>query len=214
MRTPAATQPRDIRAETNSLKTEAILGAATELFSGRGYAKCTMDDIAHSIGVTKPFVYYRFKDKADILGAICERGARLTHAAIAEALDTPGSCTDRLSQFCRRFALTVMDHADFLVVYKREVSNLRPEDRRSIAHLRAETDTLVRTLLVQGQQAGEFDLLEPTITASSITGMLSFIVDWYRPRSGLDANDVVRTTAELVMRMVGAKRSPAPKMTS
>jgi TetR/AcrR family transcriptional regulator, cholesterol catabolism regulator len=205
MTSPATAQPRDLKAEVNNLKVEGILAAATTLFSQRGYGNCTMDDIAHSIGVTKPFVYYRFKDKADILAAICERGARLTHAAIVDALDRPGSCTDRLRGFCESFALAVIERADFITVYKREVSNLRPDDRRAITELRRETDQLVRALLTQGQDAGEFEPIDARIAASSITGMLSFIVDWYRPRSGIAPDDVVHTTAELAMRMAGAR---------
>ena len=206
MTSPPTARPRDLKAEVNQLQVEGILAAATTLFSERGYGNCTMDDIAHSIGVTKPFVYYRFKDKADILAAICERGARLTHDAIVDALDRPGSSTERLRGFCESFALAVMDHADFITVYKREVSNLQPEQRRAITELRRNTDQLVRALLLQGQEAGEFEPIDATIAASSITGMLSFIVDWYRPRSGIARNDVVQTTAELAMRMAGAHR--------
>ena len=98
-----------------------------------------------------------------------------------------------------------MDHADFITVYKREVSNLQPEQRRAITELRRNTDQLVRALLLQGQNR-EFEPIDATIAASSITGMLSFIVDWYRPRSGIARNDVVQTTAELAMRMAGAHR--------
>jgi hypothetical protein len=44
-----STAHRDLKAEVNHLKIEGILSAATRLFSERGYANCTVDDIAHSL---------------------------------------------------------------------------------------------------------------------------------------------------------------------
>jgi AcrR family transcriptional regulator len=197
----------DIKREINQLKAERILSAATDLFSQRGYGNCTMDDIARSIGVTKPFLYYRFKDKADILAEICGRGAKLTFGAIVESLDQKGTYTERLRYFCKRFAEAVLKYAGFILVYKREVSNLRPDDRRAIAETRRQTDELVRSLLIRGQAAGEFDPLDPFITASSITGMLSFIVEWHRPRLGIPEDHVVETVTLLALRMAGVRGS-------
>jgi len=199
----------DFRGELNQLKIDRILLAATALFSRQGYSNCTMDEVAAHLGVTKPFLYYRFKDKADILAAICGRGVNLTHAAIVEALSLEVSASEKLRRFSEIFAATVLDNTDFVLIYKREVSNLRPEDRQAIVNIRAQTDQLVQSLLTQGQEAGEFDCLDPVITARSITGMLGFIVEWHRPRMGIPREELIHTLAELSLRMVGKRPQPA-----
>ena len=153
----AADRARDLKAEVNHLKVEGILAAATTLFSERGYGNCTMDDIAHSIGVTKPFVYYRFKDKADILAAICERGARLTHDSDRRRTRstriqyrTPPRLLRELRP--RRDGPRRLHH-------RLQAGGVQPPagDRRAITELRRDTDELVRALLLQGQEAGEFE---------------------------------------------------------
>jgi len=198
----------DLKSEINQLKTDRILATATALFAQQGYNNCTVDEIASAIGVTKPFVYYRFRDKSDILAAICAKGADLTQAAIAEVVSEPGPAAERLEAFCQKFAETVIEYAAFVAVYKSEFSNLRPEDRRSIMEVRVRTDSLLQDLLQQGRDSGEFDLLDPSVTATSITGMLSFIVDWYRPKPSLPKKKLIETVTELAMRMAGVKKDP------
>ena len=58
------------------VKSKAILDAATELFVEARQPAHSMDTVSKALGVTKPFLYY-FKDKADILAAVCRRGADL-----------------------------------------------------------------------------------------------------------------------------------------
>ena len=82
----ASASPRSVKAELVALKKERILEAATQLILRNGYHGCTMDQIAAAIGVTKPFVYYQFRDKREILAAISGYGAELSLSAIEDAL--------------------------------------------------------------------------------------------------------------------------------
>lgn len=44
-------------------KKELILEAAKSVFGRMGYSKATLDDIAHTIGLKKPTLYYYYKSK-------------------------------------------------------------------------------------------------------------------------------------------------------
>jgi AcrR family transcriptional regulator len=44
-------------------KKELILDAAKTVFGKLGYSKATLDDIAHTIGLKKPTLYYYYKSK-------------------------------------------------------------------------------------------------------------------------------------------------------
>lgn len=61
-----------------------ILDAAEELFSRRDPAKVTVREIAQAAGVTHPLVHQYVGSKADILGAIIQRGAPLRHEMMSE----------------------------------------------------------------------------------------------------------------------------------
>src|SRR6478735_5228468 len=91
----APASPRSVKAELVALKKERILEAATQLFLRNGYHGCTMDQIAAAIGVTKPFVYYQFRDKGEILAAISGYGAELSLSAVEDAELQEGSTTSR-----------------------------------------------------------------------------------------------------------------------
>src|SRR3989344_3760472 len=46
-------------------KRERILRAAEALFDAQGYANTTIEQIVQQLGVTKPFVYYYFRNKQE-----------------------------------------------------------------------------------------------------------------------------------------------------
>jgi AcrR family transcriptional regulator len=53
-------------------KQDAIVAAATRLFSHYGYRKTTVDLIAHEAEVAKPTLYAHFGDKEAIFVAVCQ----------------------------------------------------------------------------------------------------------------------------------------------
>ena len=55
---------RDTRAE--------ILAVATELFIEQGYEATSLREIAERLDITKAALYYHFRSKDDILGALIE----------------------------------------------------------------------------------------------------------------------------------------------
>ena len=59
---PAGGRQRRPTAESEA-KRERILLAAQALFHAQGYAHTTMAQIVGALGVTKPFVYYYFRNK-------------------------------------------------------------------------------------------------------------------------------------------------------
>ncbi|SCY22578.1 TetR/AcrR family transcriptional regulator [Alkaliphilus peptidifermentans] len=50
-----------------------ILNAAEKLFDGKGYEKCTINDILKEVGIAKGTFYYYFKSKEEVVDAIVSR---------------------------------------------------------------------------------------------------------------------------------------------
>ena len=72
---------------------EQVLDAAHRLFAERGYAEVTMDEIAASVGVTKPLLYTYFGNKERLYIACMERAGDALTETVAEAVaatDSPG----------------------------------------------------------------------------------------------------------------------------
>ncbi len=63
---------RRTRAEAEATR-ESLLDAAEQVFYDKGVARATLQDIARTAGVTRGALYWHFKDKADLFGAMLER---------------------------------------------------------------------------------------------------------------------------------------------
>jgi len=61
-----------VTARGNAAKRDAIVRAATTLFSRYGFRKTTVDLIAHEAEVAKPTLYAHFADKEAIFVAVCQ----------------------------------------------------------------------------------------------------------------------------------------------
>jgi TetR/AcrR family acrAB operon transcriptional repressor len=65
-----------------------VLKAALSVFSTKGYAATTLDDIAAAAKVTRGAIYWHFKSKADLYNTLTDelsaRGADLVQQAVAE----------------------------------------------------------------------------------------------------------------------------------
>ena len=66
----------------------AVLKAALSVFSSKGYAAATLDDVAAAARVTRGAIYWHFKSKADLYNTLTwelsARGADLVQQAVAE----------------------------------------------------------------------------------------------------------------------------------
>jgi TetR/AcrR family transcriptional regulator, acrAB operon repressor len=62
---------------------EALLDAAEQVFRAKGVAHATLADVAQAAGLTRGAVYWHFRDKAEMLAAVCERAALPMEAMIA-----------------------------------------------------------------------------------------------------------------------------------
>jgi AcrR family transcriptional regulator len=117
---------------------EAILDAATRLFSTRGYAETGMDDIGEAVGVTGPAVYRHFASKQDLLTATLERAVEHAAAILplvqAESLE-PGQQLRRLVDLTARACI---EERALALLYWQESRNLPAEPRRHFESLQRE----------------------------------------------------------------------------
>jgi AcrR family transcriptional regulator len=77
---------------------ERILDEARSLFLERGFAATSMQEIADAVGMTKPALYYHFKDKQDLLVAVLGREMEEGHHAFSDSLTRSESLETRLEE--------------------------------------------------------------------------------------------------------------------
>jgi AcrR family transcriptional regulator len=117
---------------------EAILDAATVLFSTRGYADTGIDDIGEAVGVTGPAVYRHFASKQDLLVATLERAVEHAAAILplvqAEGLP-PEPALRRLIDLTARACI---EERALAVLYWQESRNLPAAEREGFERTQRE----------------------------------------------------------------------------
>jgi TetR/AcrR family acrAB operon transcriptional repressor len=90
---------RRTRKEALATRTR-ILDAAERVFSRRGVSRTSLDDIARAAGVTRGAIYWHFRDKADLFGAMLGRVALPMEEMLERTNEEAGG--DPLAQVRRR----------------------------------------------------------------------------------------------------------------
>ena len=91
------------RRGTEGARADNLILAATRVFLRDGYGAASVDKVAAEAGVSTRTIYERFKNKADLLGAVCGRLVERDMATVLAA--------DELDRLEPRQALTVIGEA-------------------------------------------------------------------------------------------------------
>lgn len=205
---PKARKSRDVGS-----RFEDIVDAAARLFSERGYAATSIQDIADSVGLLKGSLYHYINTKEELLEAVIQEAHHHTAALGVEALDVDGTALDKLTYVVRRHLSGATDNLAKVRVFYREAKFLPPE---RLAHILASRDTYehnLRQIIAAGQEEGSIAAhLDPTLTAIAILAILNSVQQWFRPDGPRSLEEVTQTFTDLVLRSVAAQPvvPPAP----
>ena len=193
-------------------KKDLILKVAAENFFKKGYTKTRIDDITSALGVTKPYIYYHFSSKLEILEEICGRtsvfAADLAESAVNQM--DGRSVVDRLRIFVRNFSLRVIEERMFLSIYFSESNHLPKRTQDRFRNDRRRFHLALSRVLTEGRDSGHFSFADLSITEQTVTGMVTWIFNWYHDDGKKSAEEVAAIMEDLVLAAVGAAASAAP----
>jgi TetR/AcrR family transcriptional regulator, repressor of the mexAB-oprM multidrug resistance operon len=109
---------RRTRADAQATR-EAILDAAERMFLERGVSRTSLEHIARDAGVTRGAIYWHFKDKSDLFGAMLDR-VRLPLSDFADAYRRGRTGRDPLGmlrELCRLAVAKLDENETYRNVY-------------------------------------------------------------------------------------------------
>lgn len=93
-----------------SARRDKIREAAIGLFAEKGYAATTTREICHRAGVTKPVLYYHFKDKERLYHELLQEACEESRRQLLLASQRKGTAREKLiDMMTADFALTVRE---------------------------------------------------------------------------------------------------------
>ncbi len=196
-------QQRDLKPGVVAYKRARILEEASMLFFERGYESATLEMLADRLSVTKPFLYTYFRNKSDILSAICELGVQESLHALDRVSQQGSDAADRLRIALAEVAGIIIDRHEYIVVYQREMKNLDRADAQRIMRLRHEFDLRIARLVEACQKDGLVALEDAAAMSVWMGGLLSWITNCYRPGSRRSRETITKQVVHACMRLIG-----------
>ncbi|GGX95222.1 TetR/AcrR family transcriptional regulator [Streptomyces minutiscleroticus] len=183
-----------------------LLVAAVEAFAERGYHATTTRDIAGRAGMSPAALYIHYKTKEELLHRISRIGHDRALAILRSAADAEGTAAERLADAVRSFVRWHAAQHTTARVVQYELDALGPDARAEIVALRRRTDAAVRGIIEDGVAAGEFDVPDVPGTTLAVLSLCIDVARWFNVDGPRTPDEVGALYADLVLRMVGAKR--------
>ena len=186
-------------------KRERILRAAEALFDAQGYANTAIEQIVQQLGVTKPFVYYYFRNKQEIFETLSWAPTVACFTAMDFAADDTRPAHVKVTEGIERLIRATLAHHPAAFFPYREPQVYRPEYLATQKQLANHFYDQLCALLEQGRQDGMFDFKNTKITALAACSLPGFLYHWYRPDGRLSADEVVQELSALAYRVLGLR---------
>ena len=218
----APSAPAQGRQKSSTPGTDAkraqILSTAERLFHAQGYAHTTMEQIVRELGVTKPYVYYYFRNKQEIFETLSWAPTVECFTSMDFADGDPRPAHEKAVDGLQRLIAATIAH------YPAGFFPYREPQAFSPAYLKASRAVAQKfygdlcELLEQGRASGHFDFRETRITAQAACSLPGFLYNWYQPGGRLGPAEMVVELTELATRVLGlrttsttaAATTPAP----
>ncbi len=186
-------------------KRERILRAAEALFDAHGYANTTIEQIVQQLGVTKPFVYYYFRNKQEIFETLSWAPTVACFTAMDFADDDVRAPHVKVTEGIARLIRATLEHHPAAFFSYREPQVYRPEYMAAQKQLAHHFYDQLCALLEAGRQDGMFDFNDTKITALAACSLPGFLYNWYRPDGRMTTDEVAQELSTLAYRVLGLR---------
>lgn len=169
-------------AKTNSSKAErskaAILAAAENHFARFGFAATRLEDIADELGLTRPALFYYFRDKQTLYDATIADSFGSLASKLGELLESELSISERIELAVLAWVDSVVARPNLARLIMRFVADGTDQPTRLIFAQNNQLPMKFFELFQEGQASGEFRPLhdDPFHAASSVIGNTVFYV--------------------------------------
>lgn len=210
----SATKNQSIKQEVNAIKRRGILDEARRQFYENGYEATSLDSISEALGVSKQFIYSRFKTKSELLVELCRAGAFAAESTVEYAKTLTDAPTDRLAKIISYFVQRQIKHRREVALYFREANSLPEEEAAAMNLSKMRFHRMLCEVLADGKDQGVFHFEDVSITASALGGMASWTFFWFQPDDYKFANTVAQQMSTIALQAAGVtdieKRTEAP----
>lgn len=171
-----------------NLKRTALLKEAARAFSSQGYHATSLDDVAKTLGVTKPALYYYVKNKQEILFECHMLSQDLGDRAFEHAYKNGKNGREILLSFARKFIESHNSEIGDCAVLV-EFQALDPANRKIVAARRDKAQRQMKAIIETGMADGSIRQVDPAMTVFFFMGAVNWMARWFDqsgPKTGAE----------------------------
>lgn len=180
-----------------------LLAAALDTFAVQGYHGTGTRDIADEAGISQAAMFVHYSTKEDLLFQLAVDGHRTIVEIVREAAARKGTAAEKLSAVVR-------DHSRYHAQFQKqarvvnfEIGALTREHREEISRYRRELESIVRGILIEGVQSGDFRVVDLPMTALALLSLGFDVCRWYREDGIWTIEEIGDRYQEMALRIVG-----------
>ena len=175
---------------------ESLLAVPVKVFNEKGYDGTSMDELSRRLGRTKSAIYHHVTGKEELLRLALERALDALFAVTDEPGFRSGRAIERLEYLVRGSVLVLAAELPYVTLLLRVRGNT-PVERTALAR-RRRFDEIVSALVAEAEAEGDVRPdVDPAITARLLFGTVNSLVEWYRPRGAVPAEDLADAVTKI-----------------
>ena len=179
---------------------DRVIACAAELFAREGFENVGMERLADAVGISKAGIYHYFAAKHEILDAIVvstlDGLMEAVTAAVAEASTPRRRFVSFMTAHAAYFEANYWAFTAMLVGF----GGIRsPAMRGVVVEQRDRYETLLRQILADGIESGDFRPVDLGTTSRAALSMLNWMVRWFDPSGPDRAADLAAAYVDLLL---------------
>ncbi len=164
---------------TDNTVKETILDSAKSVFARYGFRKTTLDDIARAAGKGKSSLYYYFKNKEEIFEDMIDREIQALRTQFLSGLGAARTPKQKLRTYILMRMELFYAMMSFFPVLQQEFGDYLSYIEKIRVKYDAEEMSIIKSILQDGIESGQFTLPKPDLTAQAIIkAMKGFEFPW------------------------------------
>ncbi len=189
-----------------------IIEVALREFNSQGFERTTTTQIADTLGMTGPSLYYYFRTKDELLLACVETlmGTLVSH--LQGAIEEPGSALDHLSRLVAiqvQHELSIASVGTMVNAYlygpQHTTAMLGNVEQCRLKVLQKNLVNVYRCSLEKAMRERLIPEQDLQILTFNVLAVVQYTAVWFKPTGRLDMRAVAQHQATAVLALVGAK---------
>ncbi len=153
-----------------------IISSAIELFSQKGYASTSMDELSKLCGLNKAMVFYYFKNKKGLYEAVMSQVLNEIQKSILKENQKHSKPIDELESFIYTYAKFACSHPYLPALLLKELSDSGAIMPEKLFSSMRELFALFSDILKRGEEKGCFQDSIPMVLYFMVIGTLNLMV--------------------------------------